>query len=303
MNKKAIIAIVFVYILALSCIGIVGFMLRSQRHEIAILTEQIHRIEERLGVELSHEENGGHGHDNEAFTQQEGKGVPVQSDIVEVAGREMVFTHMCDGVVSKPADDGLLPYCVGKSTLEYRDSTGRNKHIASIQETDAILTPVFKGALLVPSNGQMQTILLSFDADYCAITHECGWTGATSIEYEYAFSVDTMTVRELKEYPKNSRLAAWNPSGTKALFFANTCFGDGCAVAQLVGYNLVKDDAAAVTEAMAAASMSEDEYMTYVTPAGEEVAVWNSVEWTSDTAFSAVILTPEGKKNIIKGTF
>ena len=118
----------------------------------------------------------------------------------------------------------------------------------------------------------------------------------------FAYDIQTNTVRSLKNFPESGAGPIWNGSMSKALFIPVTCGGAGCLEAPLFGYDLTIDRfAESLTQERAALPESSGERPRDVQ--GRPINRWGKIEWTSDTAFHAEIISPSGTRQWIVGQF
>ena len=222
------------------------------------------------------------------------------------------FEHYCDGFVKLYKNDanhsGLAPsdstyyYCIGRNQL-FLNLDGKLSMIKDEIVSDA------KDALLFTDIKRLSSgvVLISYSANACVTVNNCG-VGMPSNYVTIAFNLADNTFREIKKYPSRGE-AIWNRSGTKAVFYPETCGGAGCDEGSIVGYNLESDESKDVSSEKAA-------YDSYNCGNGKNcwadcgspdsngcLSVWDNLYWLDDDKVSATIISPNGEKQEISIIF
>lgn len=126
-----------------------------------------------------------------------------------------------------------------------------------------------------------------------------------------AFNLADNTFRDIKNYPLRGN-AIWNRSGTKAVFYPETCGGAGCSSEAIIGYNLAADESKNVSSEKAA-------YDSYICASGKKcwtdcgapssgakrkcLSVWNNLHWVDDNKVLATIISSNGEKKEVTLVF
>ena len=232
----------------------------------------------------------------------------------EVSVASLRFAYQCRGKVQyvAPAIGGYfsgqasVPYCVGSNRLIATDTVKTSYILATSVSSSAEDAPIFLSTEYVPVlsteslslNARRGTVILRYGVTACSyIDNGCG-VGMTSDVSVYAFDIATKETRVLVQYPRLGE-AVWNRSGTKALFPVVQVGGAGCDDGPIVGYDLLEDTSEPVTDETACEF--EDGIGSDVE--GNPLPEWGPVFWTSDDAFTAVLLQVDGTVKQVSETF
>lgn len=235
---------------------------------------------------------------NNAPVAQDGYKTLTQENVVW-NGNVYQFVHRCKGEV-KVAEEQATPFCIGQNQLAVIDPSSNVK----ILKTDTIIAaadaPVLLSADLIPSTQKNSgNVLLSYSVETCATTNDCG-AGMPTNYVRFVYNLGTQTLRGLKAFPNEGK-PAWNPSGTKAIFYPSTCGGAGCGVVSLGGYDLSKDEMKSVTNVEAAANENGDTDL--VDAGGKKLPVWTDIYWKNDSDFVAIVQNPDLTKKQVSGKY
>lgn len=226
------------------------------------------------------------------------------------------FEHYCDGSVKLYKNDsnksGVVSpdetyyYCIGRNQL-FLNLEGELSLIKDEIISEAKDAPLFTDVKkLLPSS----TVLISYSPNACITVNDCGIGMPTNYE-TIAFDLTDKTFRDIKNYPENGN-AIWNKSGTKAVFYPETCGGAGCDEGAIIGYDLATDESKNISSEKAAYDSSEcgngkNCWANCGSPAsgtsGECLSVWDNLHWLDDNKVSATIISPSGDKQEILLTF
>lgn len=225
------------------------------------------------------------------------------------------FEHYCDGSVKiykndsnhsgAVSPDSTHYYCIGRNQL-FLNLDGELSGVKDETITEAKNAPLFTDLKRLSSG----TVLISYAPNACITANDCGV--GMPVNYEtIAFNLTDNTFRDIKNYPKNGN-AIWNKSGTKAVFYPETCGGVSCEEEAIIGYNLALDESKGVSNEKAA-------YDSYNCANGKNcwancgfsssgtenkcLSVWNNLRWLDNYKVSATIISPSGDKQEIAITF
>lgn len=224
------------------------------------------------------------------------------------------FEHYCDGSVKLYKNDanhsGLVPadstyyYCIGRNQL-FLNLDGKMSVIKDEAISEAKDAPIFTDIKLLPSAA---VILISYSPNACFTVNDCG-AGMPGNYVTIVYNLSDNTFRDIKNYPGDGE-AIWNRSGTKAVFYPETCAGAGCSEKSIIGYDLVKDEAKDVSSEKAAYDSNncgngKNCWANCGSPdgSGECLSVWNNLHWADDSKVSATIISSTGEKNEITFAF
>lgn len=224
------------------------------------------------------------------------------------------FEHRCDGSVKLYKNDanhsGLVPadstyyYCIGRNQL-FLNLDGEMSLIKDETVSEAQNAPILTDIKLLPSAA---TILISYSPNACFTVNDCG-VGMPTNYVTIAFSLSDNTFRDIKNYPSNGG-AIWNRSGTKAVFYPETCAGAGCSEASIIGYDLASDEAKDVSGEKAAYSSldcgsGKNCWANCASSDGQGncLSVWDNLYWLDDKNVSVAIISPTGEKKEIALAF
>lgn len=223
------------------------------------------------------------------------------------------FEHYCDGSVKLYNNDanhsGLVPadstyyYCIGRNQL-FLNLDGKMLIVKDEAISEAKNALIFTDVKLLPS---ATAILISYSPNVCFTVNDCG-VGMPDNYVTIAFNLADNTFRDIKNYPSNGE-AIWNKSGTKAVFYPETCGGAGCDEASIIGYDLLSDEAKDISSEKAAydsnsCGSEKNCWANCGSPSSNGcLSVWDNLHWVDDKNVSATIISPTGEKKEITFAF
>lgn len=214
--------------------------------------------------------------------------------------------HECNQVPEGVAFDGANykgTVCFGTNRLLLVDATGKERMIlpARVLPTDEdgkSLAPFLFSALSQDFSNGKQDVLISFDADTCSSTGNCG-AGQPTPRITFVYSVDED--RAFPITPVGDRQTVFWGGDRRAILVDLTCGGAGCDNPQAIrGFNLNTNTIKTLTTLKADWNEGQP---TGDTGIGRATAHWESVKWVSATNAEAVYVGADGMKQTIPLNF
>lgn len=214
-------------------------------------------------------------------------------------GKVYQFQHRCKGTVVV-APDQSIPFCIGDNELSILDPVlGSLKELKKETIANVADANVFFDAELIPSSEKSGNVLISYAKDLCMTTNDCG-VGMPTNYVTSVYNLEKHTLKGLVNYPRDGK-PVWNPSGTKAIFYPDTCGGAGCEAVFLGGYDLTNDKTKSITTVAGAANSVNDLKLNDVN--GNALPVWSDIYWKNDTDFSASLVFPNNTTKVVTGKY
>ncbi len=214
--------------------------------------------------------------------------------------------HECNQVPEGVSFDGASykgTVCFGTNRLLLVDTTGKERIIlpARVLPTDEdgkSLAPFLFSALPQDFSHGKQDVLISFDADACSSTGNCG-AGQPTPRITFVYSVDED--RAFPITPVGDRQTVVWGGDRRAILLDLTCGGAGCDNPQAIrGFNLNTNTIKTLTTLKADWNEGQP---TGDTGIGRATAHWESVKWVSATKAEAVYVGADGVKQTVSLVF
>lgn len=215
-------------------------------------------------------------------------------------GTVVQIAHRCNGQVKAGNKDGFgVSYCIGENQLVLIDAVSNMKVLKAQTVTTAVDAPILLDAALIPSaQKNSANVLISFSKETCTTMNNCD-LGMPTNYVTFVYDLNSGLLRSITNYPQFG-VPVWNPSGTKAIFVADTCGGAGCDVLPLDGYDLVSDTTKTVTTVKAASinggGQATDE-------SGNKLPQWGLVSWKDDINFMVTVNNGDGSQKVVTGKY
>ncbi len=214
--------------------------------------------------------------------------------------------HECNQVPEAVSFDGASykgTVCFGTNRLLLVDAMGKERTIlpARVLPTDEdghSLAPFLFSALAQEFANGKQDVLISFDADACSSTGNCG-AGQPTPRITFIYSVDED--RSSAITPVGDRQSVFWGGDRRAILLDLTCGGVGCDNPQAIrGLNLNTNTVKTLTTLKADWNEGQP---TGDTGIGRATAHWESVKWLSATKAEAVYVGADGVKQTVPLVF
>jgi|GEM_PF-6574002 cytochrome c551/c552 len=209
-------------------------------------------------------------------------------------GGTVTLIHQCAGELSAlthPQTGARVQICRGLNRLVLKRLDGKYQVLEVVDAKSDADMPLLTYVTQTVQNGDH--IIMIFERNGCPVNREkCSETGFRAMTH--ALQIEKAKFSRLSAYPSRSR-PTWNSDGSKALFVTQTCGSTRCDAAPLVGYDLLKDAAARLTQEEGA----NEDYARDVT--GVKLGYWRSVSWVTSSEWSATFVNASGIAKVLTG--